>query len=171
MSRRVQPVQDQKMKRRRAVIVGSSADTVEKVVARRPNTRSEKFDLSDRPTNRSRASVKGKTTHENRVRTTVTDFFNSIRQTTDSHEGYLRGRSGSSPVFGRTAAPVFANTDRGARRADWLITAAEIRKSLVKRLVRFAEPIQLCVLYIGNATTDQATAKALDCQRDADIDS
>ncbi|NPT62345.1 hypothetical protein [Paraburkholderia elongata] len=53
-------------------------DTVEKVVARRPNTTSEKFDLSDRPTNRSGASVKGKATHENRVRTTVTDFFNSI---------------------------------------------------------------------------------------------
>ena len=53
-------------------------DTVEKVVARRPNTTSEIFDLSDRPTNRSGASVKGKATHENRVRTTVTDFFNSI---------------------------------------------------------------------------------------------
>jgi hypothetical protein len=31
MSRRVKPVQDQKMKRRRAVIVGSSSDCVEKV--------------------------------------------------------------------------------------------------------------------------------------------
>ena len=32
MSRRVKPVQDQKMRRRRAVIVGSSSDCVEKVL-------------------------------------------------------------------------------------------------------------------------------------------
>lgn len=45
-------------------------DTVEKVVVRRPSITSEKIDLSDRLRNRSQPSTKGKTTHENRVRTT-----------------------------------------------------------------------------------------------------
>lgn len=53
-------------------------DTVEIFVVRRPSTTSEKIDLSDRLTNRSRASTKGKTTLKSWVKTTVTDFFNSI---------------------------------------------------------------------------------------------
>ena len=40
------------------------ADTVKKVVARCANATSEKLDLSDRPANRSGASVKGKVIHD-----------------------------------------------------------------------------------------------------------
>ncbi|CAE6938056.1 hypothetical protein R69608_05067 [Paraburkholderia nemoris] len=45
-----------------------SADTVEKVELRSFCTVRKKFDLSDRPTNRSQSSVKGRTTHDNLVR-------------------------------------------------------------------------------------------------------
>jgi hypothetical protein len=54
------------------------ADTVEKVAASLLQSTSKKIDLSDRPTSRSRASVKGKKTPENLMRETVIDFFNSI---------------------------------------------------------------------------------------------
>jgi hypothetical protein len=53
-------------------------DAVEKVAARRFQSAGEKIDLSDRPTNRSRTSAKGKKTPENPMRETVRDFFNSI---------------------------------------------------------------------------------------------
>jgi hypothetical protein len=58
-----------------------SADTVEKVAASLLQSTSKKIDLSDRPTSRSRASVKGKKTPENLMRETVIDFFNSIGRT------------------------------------------------------------------------------------------
>jgi hypothetical protein len=53
-------------------------DAVEKVAARRFQSAGEKIDLSDRPTNRSRTSVKDKKTPENLARKSVSDFFNSI---------------------------------------------------------------------------------------------
>lgn len=58
----------------------SSADSVEKLVARRARASGKKFDLLDRPTNRSRASIKGKAPHENFTRSTATEFFNKIGQ-------------------------------------------------------------------------------------------
>jgi len=56
-----------------------NVDAVEKVAARRLQSTGEKIDLSDRPTNRSRTSVKGKKTSENFARKSVGDFFNTIR--------------------------------------------------------------------------------------------
>lgn len=55
-----------------------ATDSVEKVGPRFFRLPCEKIDLSDRPTNRSRASVKGKRTPENLARKTVDDFFNTI---------------------------------------------------------------------------------------------
>ncbi|MFM0515481.1 hypothetical protein, partial [Paraburkholderia sp. RL17-373-BIF-A] len=50
----------------------------EKVATWLLQSASKKIDLSDRPTSRSRAPVKGKKTHESLARETVSDFFNSI---------------------------------------------------------------------------------------------
>ena len=54
------------------------ADTVEKVALWFLQSAREKNDLSDRPTNRSRAPVEGKKTPANLAKKTVSDFFNSI---------------------------------------------------------------------------------------------
>jgi hypothetical protein len=54
------------------------ADILEKIAAWFFQFPGEKSDLSDRPTNRSRTPVKGRKNSENLVRTTVSDFFNSI---------------------------------------------------------------------------------------------
>jgi hypothetical protein len=55
----------------------SSTDSVENVDPRFFRFPCKKVDLSDRPTNRSRASVKGKKTPENLARKTVDDFFSA----------------------------------------------------------------------------------------------
>jgi hypothetical protein len=61
------------------VNVRSPLDTVEKVAAWLLQFAREKNDLSDRPTNRSRAPVKGKKIPANLTKKTVSDFFNTIR--------------------------------------------------------------------------------------------
>ncbi|ANB76470.1 hypothetical protein AYM40_30115 [Paraburkholderia phytofirmans OLGA172] len=55
-----------------------SADCVEKVAAWLFQFSRKKIDLSDRPTNRSRAPVKGTKTPGNLAIETDSDFFNSI---------------------------------------------------------------------------------------------
>jgi hypothetical protein len=63
---------------------------VEKLVARRFRTACKKIDFSDRPTNRSRASVKGKTTPENLARMTVVEFFNKTGRTAPVDGGSVK---------------------------------------------------------------------------------
>jgi hypothetical protein len=54
-------------------------DSVEKLAARCIRPARKKVDLSDRPTSRSRASVRGKATPENLLESAVAEFFNTIR--------------------------------------------------------------------------------------------
>ena len=76
--------------RDRCVDVRSSADAVEKVAGSLFQFSRAKIDLSDRPTSRWRAPVKGKKTPSNFTKQIGGDFFNSIRRKT-ANPGASRG--------------------------------------------------------------------------------
>ena len=62
----------------RPIVERQEMADAEKVAPRCLQSAGEKIDISGRPENRSRPSVKGKKTPENLVRKTVSDFFTSI---------------------------------------------------------------------------------------------
>jgi hypothetical protein len=64
------------------LIGGFHGMLLKKIAARRFQFVDEKDDLSDRSTNRSRTSVKGKETPQNLAGTTVSDFFQQHQGTT-----------------------------------------------------------------------------------------